>query len=206
MNLGSEGSWFQFDEIGASVTGKIADFEEVQQTDMATGELAVWDDGRAKMALRVDLQTALRDDDADDGMRSVMIRGSKKPESGSSLAAVAGAIKASTGGNAIQVGATLTLTYTGEKPASRKGFNPAKVYSASYVPKSAAVNAPVEQAVKAMAAVETPGNVMTPEQMQALIAAATGKASDPIAAHPQGAALRAAGVPDDVIKASLGLG
>jgi hypothetical protein len=210
MDLGGSGNSFPFDTIGDEVTGRIIDFAERQQNDMDTGEPDVWPDGKPKMMIWVELQTPLCTEEGDDGKRSVYLRGSKKSESCSSLSAVAVAVKAATGGSAITLGSTLTLKYIGDGVASKKGWNPPKRYSARYVPKSIGVGlgtdtvvaqpapAPVVTAVHP-AQVATAG-ALTPEQIEALKAA-----HDPIAAHPQGAQLRAAGVPDDAIAAALGL-
>lgn len=132
---GAEGNAFGFDTIGATVTGQILTLEEVQQTDMDTGQPAFWNDNptQPKMMYRVTLQTELRDDATDDGKRSVYLRGSRKPESQSSLAAVLAAVRQVTGGTELEPGGTLTLTYSGDGEAKKRGHNPPKLYTASYV-------------------------------------------------------------------------
>ena len=134
FDLGGGGNSFAFDNVGDSVTGRIVLIEELQQTDMDTGQPAVWDNGQPKMMVRVELQTELRDptDVSDDGKRSVYLKGSRKPESKSSMAAVLGAVQAATGGRSLQAGGTLTLTYSGDGQPSRKGYNPPKQYEAVY--------------------------------------------------------------------------
>lgn len=132
FDLGGEGNSFAFDTIGASVTGRITDIEQVQQTDMQTGQPAVWDDGKPKMMVRVELQTEIRDTPFDDGKRSVYLRGPRKPESKSSMAAVLAAVMAATGTRAIAPGGTLTLTYSGDGVPPRKGYSAPKQYEASY--------------------------------------------------------------------------
>lgn len=150
---GAEGNAFSFERIGDSVTGKILTLEEVQQTDMETGEPAFWNGNvnQPKMMYRVTLQTELRNDDSDDGKRSVYLRGSRKPESKSSLAAVLSAVRQATGGTALDPGASLTLTYSGDGVPSKRGYNAPKQYEARYQPAaldlgaSGAVAAPVVQ-------------------------------------------------------------
>lgn len=132
FDLGGEGNSFGFDTVGASVTGTIVDIEQIQQTDMQTGQPAVWDDGKPKMMVRVELQTDIRDTPFDDGKRSVYLRGPRKPESKSSMAAVLAAVMAATGTRAIAPGGILTLTYTGDGVPPRKGYNAPKEYGASY--------------------------------------------------------------------------
>lgn len=136
FDLGGGGNSFAFDTIGNTVTGKIVAIEQVQQTDMQTGQPAVWDNGEPKMMVRVELATDLRDDAMDDGHRSVYLKGSRKPESKSSMAAVLGAVQTATGSRNISAGGTLTLTYSGDGDAPRKGYNAPKLYEAVYVPPS----------------------------------------------------------------------
>lgn len=133
---GSEGNAFPFDNHGDSVTGAIIDLEEIQQTDMDSGEPTFWPDGKPKMQYRVTLQTELRSDHTDDGKRSVYLRGSRKPESKSTLAAVLGAVRQATGGTNLDPGAQLTLTYIGDGVPSKRGYNPPKQYQAAYQPKA----------------------------------------------------------------------
>src|SRR5690606_24285559 len=131
----------KFDRIGDEVSGTIASPPEVrQQTDMTTGKPKVWDNGDPVMQLVVRLQTDQRDpaDPDDDGVRAVYVKGSKKPESKSLHAAVAGAVRAS-GAKSLEVGGRLTVRFVGEGVAERRGFNPPKHYEATYVPPAAGV-------------------------------------------------------------------
>lgn len=134
FDLGGGGNAFQFETPGDSVTGKITVIEEQQQTDMDSGQPAFWENGQPKMMVRVELQTELRNpvDPGDDGKRSVYLKGSKKPESKSSMAAAIEAVKSSTGARTLQVGGTFTLTYSGDGVASRRGYNAPKQYEATY--------------------------------------------------------------------------
>jgi hypothetical protein len=137
MDIGGQGGQaFPFDKIGDSVTGKITNMEEIQQTEIDSGLPAVWPDGKPKMQYRVTLQTDLSSELDDDGVRAVYLRGSRKADSQSSLAAVLAAVKAATGGSALDVSGTLTLTYIGDGQPAQRGFNAPKFYSASYRPPS----------------------------------------------------------------------
>lgn len=135
---------FPFEALGDEVTGEIIHMEKRQQTDMQTGQPSFWDDGNPKMMLVVKLMTSLRDDEDDDGERSVYLRGGNpvavKGEGTSSLAAVRDAVKKSKSPNGIEMGAVLTLKYSGEGKASNRGFNPPKLYTAVYRPPSMAVD------------------------------------------------------------------
>ena len=141
IDLASGGSAsFPFQSIGDSVTGKILNLEELQQTDLQTGEVKTFTNGQPMMMYRVELQTGLRDGEMDDGVRSVYLKGSKKPESQSSLAAVLQAVLAATGRAALTVGGTLTLTYTGDGVAKGRGFSAPKQYSAQYAAPSVSLD------------------------------------------------------------------
>ena len=133
---GNAGNSFAFDTVGDTVTGTVLDMAEVQQTDMDTGLPATWDNGQPKMMYRVDLQTQARDpnDPADDGKRSVYLRGSRKPESQSSLAAVLTAVRQATGTANLATGGILALRYVGDGQPTRRGFNAPKLYAAQYTP------------------------------------------------------------------------
>jgi hypothetical protein len=181
---GDAGNSFPFDHIGASVTGKVAGMEEVQQTDMQSGEPAFWSNGQPKIMYRLDLQTDLGDGPDDDGKRSVYLKGSRKRDSGSSLAAVLEAVRSATGSTAIAVGGTLTLTYAADGEQTHRGYNPPKLYTAQYSAPSMELDAaqpapvpPVQQApAPAAQQVQTPvqpaqqpaAPALTPEVIAAL--------------------------------------
>ncbi|MFB9620670.1 hypothetical protein [Brooklawnia cerclae] len=133
---GDAGNSFRFDTVGDQVTGTVVDLVEQQQTDLQTGEPRTFSNGQPMMMYRVDLQTSLREpgDQFDDGKRSIFLKGSRAAESQSSLAAVLAAVKAATGTTALATGGTLTLKYIGEGVAKTRGFNPPKLYAATYQP------------------------------------------------------------------------
>ncbi len=135
FDLGGGGNSFAFETIGDSVTGKITSITELQQTDMDSGQPAVWENGQPKMMVAVELATTLHDptNPADDGKRTVYLKGSRKPESKSSLAAVLVAVRTASGATTLNVGGTLTLTYSDDGIPSRRGYNAPKQYDATYV-------------------------------------------------------------------------
>lgn len=221
MTLGGEGgNAFPFDNVGDTVTGTVVALEEQQQTDMETGEPAWWDDAktRKKIMYAVTLQTALREAGDDDGLRTIYLRGSTKPETQSSLAAVRSAVKATTGSYDIAYGGKLTLQFSGQEPSKQRGFSPRKLYTAQYEaptmalgesgPTAPAVSAPAVATPPSPAASVTPPATstpagITPEQlaaMQAMSAPAPAWDSDPRVAQ-----LRAMGIADDAIRSTLGL-
>ena len=141
IDLASGGSAsFPFQNIGDSVTGKILNLEELQQTDLQTGEVKTFTNGQPMVMYRVELQTNLRDGEMDDGVRSVYLKGSKKAESQSSLAAVLQAVLTATGRAALTVGGTLTLPYVGDGMAKGRGFSAPKQYSAQYAAPSVSLD------------------------------------------------------------------
>lgn len=124
--MGGGAASAKFDNIGDSITGVIAEAPEVrQQTDIGTGEPVFWPSGDPKMQLIVTLQTAVRDDSDDDGKRRIYVKGKSLTE------AVREAVK-KTGARGLEVGGSLTVTYTGDGQASQRGFNPPKLYTANY--------------------------------------------------------------------------
>lgn len=142
--MGSGIKAFPFEKIGDSVTGVIVEMSKQQQTDMQTNEPVFWQNGDPKMMLRITLQTDLQEKEDDQGLRSVYLRGGNftvvSGKGTSSLTAVKDAVKASGSPKGIETGGTLTLTHTGLGPASSRGFNPPKLYTAEYKAPSYAVD------------------------------------------------------------------
>ena len=142
--MGNGAKAFPFEELGATVKGQIVDMKKQQQTDMQTKKPAYWDNGDPKMMLQVVLQTDLRDDEEDEGLRAVYLRGGNptaiKGKGTSGLVAVKDAVKRSGTTKGIEIGGKLTLQFSGEGQAPNKGFNAPKLYQASYEPPSYAVD------------------------------------------------------------------
>lgn len=140
---GAVGKAFPFDNIGDTVSGVIVEMKKTQQTDMESGKPAFWDNGDPKMMLRIVLQTELQDDDDDEGLRSIYLRGGNytaaKGKGTSSQVAVKDAVRRSGDPKGIQVGGKLTMQYSGEAAKTNRAFNAAKLYLASYEPPVMAV-------------------------------------------------------------------
>lgn len=116
----------KFEAPGDTVEGTIAEAPEVrQQTDMKDGSPQYWPSGDPKMQLVVTLQTTLRDEPDDNGQRRIYIKGKSLTDG------TREAVKA-TGAKGLEVGGTLTVTYTGDGEATQRGFNPPKLYSVTY--------------------------------------------------------------------------
>jgi hypothetical protein len=128
---------FDFDAIGATCEGEITDLTVRQQTDMQTKEPAFWDDGKPKNALVITVQTDAQDDDADDGQRTVWIKGGNfVPETGtgtSSLNALKDAMRAASVKD-VEVGGQIRVVHSGIGKAKQRGFNPPKLYEITYHP------------------------------------------------------------------------
>lgn len=137
--MGGGGKAFPFENIGDTVKGVITSMNKRQQTDPNTGKPKYWDNGDPVMMLVITLETELRDDDEDDGMRNIYLRGGKfdiaTGKGVASLTAVRDAVKRSGSQAGIEPGGTLSLQFSGLAP--KKGaFSPAKLYSAAYKPPS----------------------------------------------------------------------
>lgn len=128
--MGDSTPGLKFDNIGVIYTGTvIAEPTTSQQTDIKTKLPETWKDGSPKMQILVKLQTTLRDpaNHEDDGIRTLYIKGKNLTD------AIRDAVKAS-GARGIHKGGVLTVQYTGDGQASAAGFNPPKLYAASYQP------------------------------------------------------------------------
>lgn len=151
----------KFPEIGTTVTGRIAREPEVQQQrDYATGELKFWDDGKPMQQLQVVLATDERDPEVadDNGERALYIKGNL-------LKAVREAVRKA-GAKGLDVGGTLTVTYSGDGEVSKRGFNPPKLYTAVYAPPAKQADEFVSGAPAAPAAtppVQPPAGEVSPQ-------------------------------------------
>jgi hypothetical protein len=118
--------------IGGSLTMTVVELpKEVQARDFATGKQETWDNGDPKMNVvtRVELNGEKRD------------LYCTKPSA--MYNAIVECLKQTMPGY-LDVGGTLTITFTGEQPSS-KG-NPQKLYAAQYRPPSAFGNGAQQQA------------------------------------------------------------
>lgn len=121
--MGSGARSWKHENKGDSVKGAIVSMEMRQQTDFMTKKPKFWDDGRPRMEAVVTLQTEEREDDEDDGLRRVYVRGQMQK-------AVTDAIRAA-GARGLSEGGVLAIQFTGlgEK---KQGMNPPKLYRARY--------------------------------------------------------------------------
>ncbi len=126
---GGGGRSAKFDAVGAVVSGVITETPRLtQQTEYGTNKPKVWDNGDPMMQLVVTVQTELREEADDDGLRNFYLRGGSKRED-TNQGAVARAVAAA-GASGLEVGGRLSIAYIGDD-ASGSG-NPRKRYAAKY--------------------------------------------------------------------------
>lgn len=114
----------KFDAEGDKVVGTILDMQVKQQTDIKDGTPLVWPDGNPKMQLVVTLQTDARDDDDDDGQRTLYIKGQMQR-------AVQDAVRKA-GARGLAEGGRLGVKFVETAAPTQRGFNGAKQYAAQY--------------------------------------------------------------------------
>lgn len=142
--FGGGGKAFKFDDLGDVAEGEITDVQVTQQTDMDTQAPLFWSDGSPRKQLVITLQTSQKDDDNDDGQRRLYAKGGNfeaaQGEGKSMKDAVADAVKKS-GARSIASGGYLKVAFTGLAKKTNRGFQPAKLYKASYKQPVASVSA-----------------------------------------------------------------
>jgi hypothetical protein len=155
--MGGGGASAKFPIIGATVSGRITQEPTVeQQKDFTTNELKFYDDGKPQLQVVVTLATAERDpaNPDDDGTRRLYIKGQMRT-------AVSTAVRAA-GAPHLQVGGTLTVTYSHDGVAKNPRFNAPKNFTATYVPAAAnALHAPEPVAAPAAQAYVPPNPAAT---------------------------------------------
>lgn len=125
--------------IGYIVTGTVCrESKMMQQRDPENNEPLYWDDARTqpKMQLVVYLQTTERDlsIEDDDGIRALYIKGKSLTEG------LREAVKRA-GSKGVEIGATVTVIYTGEGERTKKVYSPPKLFKVEYRPPADAASA-----------------------------------------------------------------
>jgi hypothetical protein len=141
---------------GTSHTGTVVGDPKESQQMSPDGELKTWRDGNPMMQLVVTIDTGKQEDEEDDGLRRLFIKGQLRKAFQTALSE-AGAEELLPGGN-------VTVTYTHDGERSNPAYSPPKQYAVVYVPpKASSTNG--SGTVEA-AAVPVPENLpagMTPE-------------------------------------------
>jgi hypothetical protein len=114
----------RFDNEGDKVVGTIVSMEVKQQTDIKSGAPLFWDSGDPKMQLVTVLRTDARDDDEDDGLRTVYIKGQMQK-------AVQDAVRKA-GARGLSEGGRLGIKFVETAEPRQRGFNGQKQYAAQY--------------------------------------------------------------------------
>lgn len=125
---GGGGNGVSFPTVGSSVTGTISAVHPPEPvTDPVTRQPSVDKTGRVKMQVRIELATDERDpaDEFDDGSRTLYVKSWMSNAIGEALRKA--------GKSEPEIGGKLTVTFTSEEPTA-PGLNPAKKYTAVYVP------------------------------------------------------------------------
>lgn len=114
----------KFDTIGDKVGGKVMAKEIRDQTDLDTGTVVTWPDGRPKKMAVVTLQVA-QPTEEDDGLRNLYVRGYMQR-------AITDAVRDAKLKD-LPNGSWLEVTFSGEDKPARKGVNGARRYEAEVV-------------------------------------------------------------------------
>jgi hypothetical protein len=138
------GKSFSFEKLDDIVIGEVVSAVVAQQTDVETNTPLTWADGSPRKQLVITLQTELRNNDDDDGIRMIYAKGGKHDvdtgEGTSMKDALAAAVRAG-GGNGIEPGDKLAVAWTGVGVRKNRAFNPPKLYTAQWSRPAAAVSA-----------------------------------------------------------------
>lgn len=123
FGTGGGRSYFTADsQPGASVTGIVTNVEVTQAHDFQTKQPAFWSDGKPQLQLHIVIETNLNEDEEDDGMRSIWIKGW-----GAQMRAYREARRLN-GGKQVKKGDEFTATFLGYEQNAQPGKNPAKLY------------------------------------------------------------------------------
>jgi len=118
----------KFETVGESVSGTVVAAEVGPQRDLE-GEVRTFDSGEIRTQLVVTLQTDQHEDDDDDGLRKVYVKSFMVKPFRNEMKR--------TRVRGVRPGGHLTVTFSGEGEAARKGYNAPKLFSVAYEPPSA---------------------------------------------------------------------
>lgn len=129
--LGAAPPAVKFPTVGAFVKGTITGLARGVQTDPATGEVKAWQNNQPRQQVIVTLTVLasdppLLDDETETGERRLFVKGTMVKPFRAAMAAAK--VKGP------RVGGCLEVSFTGETPPTKKGLNPAKVYTVTYSP------------------------------------------------------------------------
>jgi hypothetical protein len=121
----------KFENVGDQHLGKVVDAKKAQVTDINTGELKFWPDGRPQEQLLITIEKPTGD-------RVILYArgGNYVPAQGdgTSMQKAIGLALREAGVEGIQLGADLAVVQTGFGEATGVGKNPPRLYKAQYRP------------------------------------------------------------------------
>ena len=160
---------FKDAKVGDSFTGTITALETSQVRNYEDSTiLETWPDGSPKLQVVVTLATDYVDNEEDDGERKLYLFGQK-------LAAAKAALKEASM-DKLELGTTLTITYSGTKPSSNKKYNDVKLYKIDL--KKGTSNPAVDTLLAAGATPVAEGDKLTPAQIAKIEKLSKGGFSD----------------------------
>lgn len=115
-------------QVGDTVTGTILDSEVRQSRDFDDNKLEFWDDGSPRLQLVINIQTDIRDDEDDEGIRSIYVKWH-----GASRKALLTAVKDG-GVQDLVPGDTFTASYIGDGDQPDKKKSKPKLYAYGIAP------------------------------------------------------------------------
>jgi len=134
---------YSFENLGDRIAGTIITMEKRNATDPVTGAVQTFQSGQPKELIVMTLQTDMHEDDGDDGVRSIWMKGGNfsatEGRGTSGMRALLDALTAA-GRKGYEKGGKLTVVHTGLAAAKQRGFNPAKLFMAKYEPPTAQVS------------------------------------------------------------------
>lgn len=125
---GGGGKSAKFEHPGDAIVGRVVSMKVVQQTDFKTKEPMFWKDGSPRNQLAIGLQTTIRDDADDDGVRMIYARFKLQD-------AIREACE--TARTKLEIGGELMVAYTGREANYSGDGEPPKLYTATYTPAAA---------------------------------------------------------------------
>ena len=122
--MGAGGKSAEFKKHDDQCWGTIVRYAMRQQTSFESGEPLVWDDGEPRMQMVLTVQTDEQDDDEDDGLRKLYVKGQMQQ-------ALAGAVLKA-GATGVTEGGRVLVRYISDAEPKRQGMSGAKQYFAKY--------------------------------------------------------------------------
>lgn len=118
----------KFEKPGDLVRGPVVAVAVRQVRDFQSGTPETWDDGNPKQQVVISVQTDLREDGDDDGIRSIYIKWWGQPKQ-----AFQDALRAAKAKD-IDTGGQFAAQYTGDGEKPRAGFSAPKLFAFEYRP------------------------------------------------------------------------